>query len=236
MTRHKTIRYGRDASRQFQLELAADRPDYARRSFILAPSTAAALATADAFAGSLEPALAISGPSGSGKTHLLHIMAAARGVRVRDGRRIGSSDCASEPLCLVDDADGAPAPKALLVLIETCRRAGGKLVLAGAGAPGGWAKGLRDLETRLESMPRIALEEPDEELLRAVIAQLFRRRQWRATPGVPAYAAPRIARTFAAARGFVDAAGGAAIASGRPINLALARKVLDNLSEAASPS
>jgi chromosomal replication initiation ATPase DnaA len=90
------------------------------------------------------------------------------------------------------------------------------------------------LETRLEAMPRIALEEPDEALLKAVIVRLFERRQWRAQAEVAAFAAPRISRTFAAARAFVDAAGAEAIASGRQITIPLARKVLESLSEVDS--
>ena len=78
-------------------------------------------------------------------------------------------------------------------------------------------------------MARISLEEPDEDLLRAVIAQRFRERQWRAAETVPEFAAPRIPRTFAAAEAFVDAVGAAAIAEGKPISLPLARKTVENL-------
>lgn len=218
-----------DDRRQLGLDLSVRRGDYRRGNFVVTAANAAGLRLALDFLKSSEPALALAGPSGSGKTHLLHLLAEEAGGAVVDGHRLADTD--EEPrLLLVDNAERS-APKVLLALLENARARARKVGLAGSGPPRSWARGLRDLETRLEAMARVSLDEPDEDLLRTVIEQRFRERQWRAAEGVADYAAPRIPRTFAAAEAFVEAAGTAAIAAGKPINLGLARKIVENLFE-----
>lgn len=219
---------------QLRLDLAVLRRDFSRRNFVVTPANAQAVAISEEFQRSGEPALAVTGPAGSGKTHLLHILAAAAGVPVFASTALPDAAC-GEPLLAIDDVEKAAA-KDILSLVERARAAGRKVALAGRGDPKSWAQGLRDLETRLAAMARVSLEEPDEDLLRAVIVQRFRERQWRAGDGVAEYAAPRIPRTFAAAEAFVDAAGAASIAAGKPITPSLVRKVIENLFEGGSPS
>lgn len=197
-------------------------------------SNRAAAQTVDGFMASGEPALAICGPAGSGKSHLAHILAAENAAALRMGADIEAAFGDGRALVVIDDAETAPDPKRFFALIEERRAHGLRTVLAGRGRPADWAGGLKDLATRLEAMMRASLEEPDEALMRAVIEQRFRDRQWRTAPGVAAYAAPRLPRTFAAAGAFVEAAGAAAIAAGAPISIPLARKVIDNLSEIGS--
>jgi len=222
-----TIDAPKNKRAQLGLDLSVRRRDYRRSNFVVTPANAAALALAEEFLRSDETALAVTGPAGSGKTHFLHLIGEEPDVAVTDARAIAALD-GRAPLALVDNAERA-VPKDLLALVELTRAAGGKIAIAGAGAPVEWAQGLRDLETRLSAMARVSLEEPDEDLLRAVIAQRFRERQWRAAETVPEFVAPRIPRTFAAAEAFVDAVGAAAIAEGKPISLPLARKTVENL-------
>jgi chromosomal replication initiation ATPase DnaA len=217
-----------NAPSQLNFDLSAERPDYSRATFLRTASTRDALAAADAFLHSPEPALAIVGPAGSGKTHLAHVIAETGDGAIYDASRLPAGDCV---LLVIDNAERCPDPQALLAVLEGCIAQKAKFAIAGSGLPGEWAKGLRDLRTRLEAMPRVTLKEPDEELLRAIIDRLFRRRQWRVSPAVAAYAAPRLPRTFAAAAKFVNAACAAALAGSRPLGLALAKEVLDSLSE-----
>ena len=97
---------------------------------------------------------------------------------------------------------------------------------------GDWASGLPDLRTRLEAMPRVTLEEPDEAyLLRRIIAKGFRDRQLNVNETVAAYAAPRLPRTFAAAHAFVARADEAALDQQKKITIPLAQDLIDNLLE-----
>lgn len=204
--------------RQAALDLPMAAPTFSREAFVVASSNEESLATADAWVASNEPAIVVSGPAGAGKTHLVRIMAAAAGAG----------------LVVIDEADRNDAPGAILAAFERAAHGDGRLAVAGRGEPAAWARGLRDLETRLSAAPRISLTEPDETLLVAVIAKLFRDRQLRAAREIALYAAPRLAKTFEAAGRFVAAMDAASIESGRPIGVKLAREVLANLSEAAS--
>lgn len=187
----------------------------------------------EAWVGSSEPFLAICGPEGSGKTHLAHILADGIGAHYL---RLSADDADTLLLCsadaVIDDADLAASPKLLLAAMEAAAGAGRRVVLAGRGEPHDWAKGLKDLETRLNAAPRITLAEPDEALLRAVMAKLFSDRQLRASEQIADYAAHRIEKTFAAAQRFVAALDAASIEKGQPIGLKLAREIIANLSEA----
>lgn len=224
---------GEDAvkKQQLALDLGSPRPLFVPAAYIVSDSNRAAVAAARSFATSAEMALAICGPAASGKTHLAHIVAGGEAGVVRAAAHIEALHAYEQPLLVIDDAEACGSPKLLLALIEDRRARGWKTALAGRGRPRDWANGLRDLATRLEAMPRATLGEPDEGLMRAVIEQRFRDRQWRTSAGIAAYAAPRLPRTFAAAAAFVEAVGVAALTGARPINLALAREVLDSLSE-----
>lgn len=220
---------------QLGLDLTVRRTDYRRSNFVVTAANAGALGLTLAFLESNEPGLAVTGPPGSGKTHLLHILAEAGGGEVIEAAALDGAGGDPGALMIVDNAHNAD-PKRLLALLETVRARRGRIAIAGSAGPRSWAHGLRDLETRLEAMARVSLDEPDEDLLRAVIVQRFRERQWRAAEGVAEYAAPRIPRTFAAAERFVAAVGAEAIAAGKPISQGLARKILENLFEGASAS
>ena len=222
-----------EKAKQFALDLGSPPPRFEPGAFVIAGSNRDAAATAKAFATSGELLLAICGPAGSGKTHLSHLIAAFDGnvVDAQDLWRLPSHRCS---LLVLDNAERCGEAKLLFALIEERRSLSLKTAVAGRGRPSDWAAPLKDLATRLEAMPRATLDEPDEELMRAVIDQRFRDRQWRTAEGIAALAAPRLSRTFAAATAFVEAVGAASVSEGRPITLALARSVLASLSEGIS--
>lgn len=174
--------------------------------------------TADAWRRSDESLLLLCGPRGSGKTHILAILCADL---VETGAAVS----------FIDDARESAEPADLLVRIEQAKATGERLIIAGPGEPSDWARGLKDLATRLNAAPRITLGEPDEDLLRAVMTKMFADRQLRAPEAIAAYAAPRIAKTFAAAEQFVAALDALSIERGQPIGLKLAREAVANLSE-----
>lgn len=202
-----------------------------RDNFVVAASNEAALSMLASWIRSSEPLLAICGPAGAGKTHLGRILSeeiAADYLRAEDADRAPPG---ANPLVL-DNVDKVQAQPALLSLVFAAINGGRRLVLIGRGEPRDWAAGQKDLETRLNAAMRIDLAEPDEALLRAVIAKLFRDRQLRVGEAIADYAAPRIGKTFAAANAFVAALDAASIEGGEPIGQKLARAVIANHSEA----
>ncbi len=204
-------------TKQIVLDLPAKPPRFTRAAYLVSQSNAAALAMLDAWIASREPIAVIAGPEGSGKTHLA---------------RMVESESAPKSPDIVDDAHEIEDPAVLFAAIERAPETGGRILIAGRGAPENWARGLRDLQTRLAAAPRIELGEPDEALLVAVMAKMFADRQLRASERIAAYAAPRLTKTFAAAEAFVAALDALSIEKGRPISLNLAREAVDNLSEA----
>lgn len=220
-----------NAVRQLPLALPETPPRYDRDGYIRSESNAASWRAGQAWLSSQEPALIICGPKGAGKTHLAHVLAGEeRGVFLDAAAFAQKPSSAS--VVVVDDLP-APSPRDFLTALESCIEAGGRIILSGAGHPAEWAGGLKDLRTRLEAMPRAALLEPDEPLIRAVIAKGFRERQVRVSPTVIEFAALRLPRTFSAAHAFVVLADRAALEEKRSITTPFVQKLLDNFSEGA---
>lgn len=218
--------------RQLPLALPERPADYTRTNYLVTEANAAAFQTAMAWRVSGDPALVICGDEGAGKTHLAHVLADAAGGRFsapQSARAAARSE--KDVVLLIDEVDRIEDPKILLELVEDLRALGARAVFIGAGAPRDWARGLKDLETRLEAMARAALAEPDETLMRAVLSKAFRDRQLAVEGAVIDFALPRLKRTFAAVRAFVNAADRMALEEKRPVSITQARKVLNNLFE-----
>jgi len=215
---------------QLTLGLPHSAPRYDRESFSLSDANTPAWRCMEAWRDSNEPALVICGPPGSGKTHLAHITTAMLGGEVANAST-GPQNATAPCVAFDELPDGDP--KSLLSHIEELTNAGVRLVLAGRGHPAEWAEGLKDLRTRIEAMPRATLGEPDEALIRQVIAKAFRDRQILVDEKVINYAVPRLPRTFSAAQAFVAQADEAAFAKQRKVSMPLVQKIIDDFSEYA---
>jgi len=214
---------------QLALQLPGRAPDYSKEAFLISNSNENAWRAAESWQASNEPSLILCGPPGSGKTHLAHLLASTV-ERYFEAPDVADDATVSGVIAI----DNLPAsdPKAFLNRLKEITDAGNRVVLAGGGHPGEWALGLKDLQTRLEAMPRAVLGEPDEDLIRAVIAKGFRDRQLAVPKSVVDYAAPRLPRTFAAAHAFVSAADKASLTAKKKISIKLAQKIIENLFEA----
>ncbi len=216
-------------ARQLPLDLPETPPRYDRASFVRADCNDAAWRAGEAWLKSSEPALVICGPSGAGKTHFAHAL-----MEGLDAATLTADALAAAPygdgLAIIDNMP-AEDPRAFLAAFEGGASEGRRFLLVGEGHPGLWSGGLKDLRTRLEAAPRAILADPDEALIRAVIAKGFRDRQVAVSPAVIEYAVPRLPRTFVAARAFVALADRAALEEKRKITTPLVQKLLDNLSE-----
>ncbi len=223
-----------NAPRQLSLTLPEVPADYARSNYLVTEANAAAFQMAMGWRESGDPALVICGEEKSGKTHLAHILAEDAGGRfAKLGSPLADAGASEGAVILIDDVDAIEDPKTMLGVIEDLRGLGARVLLIGRGVPGEWAKGLRDLATRLESMARVTLVQPDEALMRQVLAKAFSDRQMIVEEAVILYAVPRLSRTFAAAHAFAEVANRASLEEKRPISIALARKILNNLFEGA---
>jgi chromosomal replication initiation ATPase DnaA len=214
-----------------QLALALDHAEsFARDDFLSGPSNAQALALIDSWPNWPNPAVILAGPEGSGKSHLAAIWAQAAGARGVAARAL---ELASVPVALVtgavvveDIAPGAFDERALFHLLNLAREQDAYVLLTTRTAPAGWTFAVRDLGSRLKAMPVVALEPPDDALLRAVLVKLFADRQLAVDEGLISYVATRIERSFAGARAVVAQLDTEAMRLKRPLTRALAAEVL----------
>ena len=91
---------------------------------------------------------------------------------------------------------------------------------------------LADLRSRLNAAPAVEITAPDDDLLEALLMKQFADRQLRVEAEVIAYLAPRMDRTFRAARDIVAAIDAEALARRRNVTVPLAREVLARLGSA----
>ncbi len=204
-----------------------------REDFLVADCNAAAVAWIDRWPDWPGGGLAIHGPAGSGKSHLAEVWRARSGaVRItaqalavaEPPRLLGGARA-----CVIDGLhDGAVRldERRLLHLYNLLREGGGHLLLAATSAPARWPVALPDLKSRLGALPAVEIGSPDDTLLAAVLVKLFADRQLSVGTEVVAYLAPRMERSFAAARRIVEALDREALAAQRRVALPLAREVL----------
>jgi len=213
---------------QMPLDLGGG-PSYGEADFLVADGNREAFAAIEGWTAWRAPTLALAGPEGSGKTHLAQIFAARSGGRAISATALRADQVAGladGPTVAVDDADRGVDEAALFHLVNLTRERGRRLLLTGREPPARWAVALPDLRSRLTALPVVAIGQPDEGLLAALLVKLFADRQVRVDPELPAYLLPRLERSFAAVRAAVAALDQAALAGRRAVTPALARETL----------
>jgi chromosomal replication initiation ATPase DnaA len=202
----------------------------AREDFLSGPSNAAALALIDAWPDWPIRAVFLIGPEGSGKSHLAAVWAEAAGARRVAARALEEaavpSALATGALVVEDLAPGGFDERVLFHLINLAREEEAFIILTARTAPAGWGLAVRDLGSRLNALPVVALAPPDDALLRALLVKLFADRQLSVHESLVRYLAMRIERSFAAARGIVTRLDEEALRQQRPLNRALAMELL----------
>ena len=199
--------------------------------FLRSPANAEALDAVLAWPSWPAPALLLWGPTGCGRTHLARIWARTTGGRLLDGKRLGAAPAALEMLgdarsCVIDDADAVHDDRVLLHLYNMVAGQGGHLLLTASQPLGAWGLQLPDLTSRLKTAWSCRIDQPDDPLLAALLVKQLQDRQLTVLPGVVAYLATHMERSFAAARRIVRELDRASLCARRPITLPLARAVL----------
>jgi chromosomal replication initiation ATPase DnaA len=215
--------------RQLPLDLP-HRPNYAEEDFLAAPSNAEALALLGLWPDWPHRLLALTGPSGAGKSHLGAIWARRAGATVVSARDLDLAalpDLVKNPALLVEDADRPPLrEKEMFHLINLAMERGTFLLVTARKPPDAWGLRTKDLLSRLRRAPTVAISQPDEAFLRAILVKLFHDRQIKVEANLIDYLALRLDRSLAAAQGIVAALDAEALARGRPVTRALAGELL----------
>lgn len=224
---------------QLTFDLAGD-PAHTRADFLVAGANRLALAMLDAPEGWPQGRMLLIGEGGAGKTHLASFWAAEH-----DAPRVSAAALLPEladelafdgGALVVEDAHragGRPeAEQALFHLWNLCHARDCRLLLTAHTPPRDWGISLPDLRSRMDAMPQIRIDAPDETLLAAVLVKLFADRQMPVPAGLIDWLVLRMDRDLGLARKLVAALDQAAMSDKKPVTRRLAADLLDKLTTA----
>ena len=180
--------------------------------------------------------LVLTGPEASGKSHLVRILTRQAGAEVIPCQTLADRETLPQsPIVVLEGADRLPNPaaeEALFHLHNHLANTGGKLLLTARTAPARWPITLPDLASRMQAITPVAIDAPDDALLRVLLAKHFTDRQLNPPPDVIEKLATRIDRSFAAAARVVARLDEQALAQQRQITWPFARTVLEGTEDA----
>lgn len=174
-------------------------------------------------------ALYLEGPAGSGKSLIAAIWASWCGAPIvpAAGLDLGFATDAAEGAAAVDGLEALGAvEEPLFHVFNAISRAGGRLLLTGRAPPRGLRISLKDLATRLHSVPVARIAPPDEVFLESFLARLAEERQLVLPAPIAAFLVPRMPRTHEAAINLVEALDRLSLEAGRPVSRELASEAL----------
>lgn len=192
----------REEARQLTLGLPVA-ARYGPEDFLVSPSNEQAYAAIERFPDWAGRLLLLLGPRGSGKTHLGAIWAGQAEARMLAAGEVTDvlvPELATANALLIEDIDRGPIDEAALFhLVNIARERETYLVLSAAASPEACGIRTPDLVSRLRLAPAVAIEPPDDALLRAVLVKLFLDRQLVVDTSVIDFLVTRMERSLAAA-------------------------------------
>ncbi len=191
---------------QLTLHFGAE-PHFGREEFVRAPANAAAADFLDRWPDWPSRVAVLTGPEASGKSHLVAIRAGEGDHTVYEAGDLDWHVLAASlhggDLILVENCGEGIDEAGLFHLINAVTSAGAHLLLTARKPPADWGLHLPDLISRLRAATPIAISEPSDDLLAAIMAKLFADRQMLVDPAVIRYCILRMERSYAQARDIV---------------------------------
>ena len=205
-----------------------------RQDFLVAPNNHDAVAWIDLWPEWPAPCLVLYGPVASGKTHLGAVWAEQSSAVCIKAASINEEmirDIANmKQNVIIEDGDGLigdiGGEKGLFHLYNIFKEEQKSFLLTLQEPPVRRAFALPDLASRMRAAPSVAIREPDEQLLSALLVKHFSDRQIRVNADVLNYILPRIERSFEAVRDLVEAADRKALVEKRKISIPLMREII----------
>lgn len=227
---------------QLPLDLPS-RSAVGREDFLVTPCNEAAVAWIDRWPNWPMSGLALYGPAACGKTHLAEVWRRRTHALALDWAALAAGEEAHSLLgshlaVVLDDAENGlsgAGEEALFHLHNLLVAHGGQMLLIGEQAPARWNITLADLRSRLNALPAVAVEPPDDALLAAVLVKQFADRQLALSQEVLVFLLARMERSFAAARKIAAEIDTAALARRKPVTVPLVREVLAQLTDGCDP-
>lgn len=205
-----------------------------RDDFLIAPNNQDAVAWIDLWPEWPAPVLILYGPVASGKSHLAAVWGEkANAACVRPSSLNDSSirEIASAAKHIIlEDADkligNVEGEKGLFHLYNLFKEERRSVLLTLQEPPVRRAFAIPDLASRLRAAPAVAIREPDDVLLGAILVKLFNDRQLRVSTEVVSYILSHMERSFEEARRVVSEADLRAITEKRAVSVPLLKEIL----------
>ena len=186
-------------------------------------------------------AVCLYGPSGCGKTHLCRIFSdrvsvikhypykipciQAKNITLDTPHRL----FAQNTCLIVENLDENINQEALFHLYNLYRNEGGFILFTAHKAPARLKLSLPDLKSRLTIMPSVAIGEPDDEMLSALIIKLFSDRQLLVAPEIINYMIKNMQRSFTYCNQLVAEIDNISIIRKRAVSLPIVKEAINNL-------
>lgn len=222
-----------NALEQIPLDLG-HRTALGRADFLVTPNNQDAVAWVDLWPEWPAPCLVLYGPVASGKTHLGAVWAEKSSAICVKASSV-NEDFIPDILdmkhhIIIEGGDtligNLAGEKGLFHLYNIFKEEQRSILLTLTEPPVRRQFALPDLASRLRAAPSVAIREPDEQMIGALLVKLFNDRQVRISSESLNYILPRIERSFEAVRDLVDRADERAMIEKRGITVPLLRDIM----------
>ena len=226
---------------QLPLEFIPE-PYLGKEDFMVAACNHEAFALVDSWPAWPFFAICIYGPEGCGKTHLATMFAHnvanlanwpykvpvvhAKDIRFETLQLFEKCSC-----LIVEELSENVDNEALFHLYNHYRNEGGYILFTAAQAPARTRFTLPDLQSRMNIVPSVAISEPDDEMLSALILKLFTDRQIIIAPEIINYILLNMQRSFAYARNLVAEIDNISLARKRAVSLSIVKEAFSVLND-----
>lgn len=206
----------------------------AREDFLISPSNQDAVAWIDLWPEWPAPTLIIYGPEASGKSHLAAVWGQKAGAACVKPDTLNDTTirqiASAAKHVILEDADNlignVESEKGLFHLYNLFKEEKRSVLITLNEPPVRRSFALPDLASRLRAAPCVAIREPDDVLLGAILVKLFNDRQLRVGQDVVNYILSHMERSFSEARRIVDEADKRAITEKRAVSIPLLKEIL----------
>jgi chromosomal replication initiation ATPase DnaA len=217
---------------QLAFDLALE-PRFGAEDFLVSTSNEQAYGLIEAWPNWPDQIVTLIGQPGSGKSHLAAIWAMQAHAWTLDAAQVSMERVpylVSNRALVIEDIDrGLRDDGALFHLLNLAREQKAFILITASSPAGAWNIATADLLSRLRLAPSVAIDPPDDALLKAVLVKLFVDRQLVVDTQVVDSLALRLDRSLAMAGEVVAALDRAALQRGRRITRQLAMQILQEM-------
>lgn len=217
-----------------------------REDFMVAPCNREAFNLVDSWPKWLTQGMIIYGPKGCGKSHLANLFAdkvkifADKPIKVSliDAERINLRNVnkiASENQSIViENLTPKANAEALFHLFNLYNTEGRYMLWTAETAPSRMSFALKDLQSRLNMLPSVAIKEPDDLMLQTLIVKLFNDRQILISPEILNFIVTNAPRSFEYIGKLVEECDNISLAYQCAVNYNVVKKAMELLAQTDS--